>query len=98
MKAIKAENGFYRKFNESSQQLVDVYVYEVRGTKEELAAFVEAKGTWNRMKEGTDTPLYFSSIDYGASVELGISKKIKDNGQRNVYAVDTLAASARNVG
>ena len=89
MKAIKKENRVYRKFNEATQELEDIYVYEVTGTKAELDSFVEAKGKWNHMKEGTSIPLYLSSIDYGSSVELGISKRVKDNGQRNVYAVES---------
>lgn len=67
-----------------------VFVHEVTGTTEELAAFAKAQGEFLVKDEATGAILWFSPRYYGKSVKLGISTK-----SGKVYA-DTSSIQAAN--
>lgn len=52
-----------------------VFVHEVTGTTEELAAFSKAQGEFLKKDEATGAILWFSPRYYGKTVKLGISQK-----------------------
>lgn len=72
-------------------KMMDMFIYEVEGTKAEIEDLKNAKGEYYRESEETGKPLFYSPTYFGEAAEL----KITTNG--NVVADTALLRKAKSL-
>jgi len=75
---MKGLNGTFQrsyKKRDKNNNLVDVFVYAVTGSKEAIEAYEKAQGEFLRKDDTTGKPLWFSTRYVGDSAKLIITEK-----------------------